>query len=106
MALVWLSLAVAVVTTIASLVFATRRGLESFRTLKRLGRAVSEAAARVEATAARIEEHLANAAESGTKLDAELEQLRRSRAQLNVLTSAIDEVRDSFGRVTEVYPRK
>ena len=85
MALVWLSLAVAVVATIASLVFATRRGLESFRTVKRLGRAVSESAARIEATAARIEEHLANAGESGARLD---------------------EVRDSVGRVTAVYPRK
>jgi hypothetical protein len=67
---------------------------------------VSDGVARIEASSARIEEHLSRAAESGMRLDAELAQLRRSRAELNVLTSAIDDVRASVGRVTAVYPRK
>ena len=46
------------------------------------------------------------AAESGARLEIELAQLRRSRARLNVLMSAIDEVRDSIGRVTAVYPQQ
>jgi hypothetical protein len=106
MPLLWLSLAVSVVATTASAVHATRRGLETFRAVKSLGRDASDGLARIEASAARIEEHLAAAAESGSRLDAELAQLRRSRAQLNVLRSAIDEARDSLGRVTAVYPRK
>ena len=106
MAVIWLSLAVAIVAAIASAVFATRRGLESFRAFKRIGGSVSAGTVRIEASAAQIEEHLRRAAESGEQLDAELTQLRHSRAQLNVLTSAMDDVRDAVGRVTSVYPRK
>lgn len=106
MAFIWLSLAVAVVATFVSAVFVTRRGLESFRAFKRLGRSVADGTGRIDASTAQIEDHLRRAAESGEQLDAELAQLRRSRAQLNVLTSALDDVRDAVGRVTSVYPRK
>jgi hypothetical protein len=106
MPLLWLSLAVAVAATIASVTFATLRGLEAFRDFKRLGSSLAEGTARIEASAARIEGHLARAAESGSRLDTELAQLRRSKAQLNVLRSALDDVRASVGRVTAVYPRK
>jgi hypothetical protein len=104
--LVWLALAVALVATVGAATFAVLRGLEAFRAVKRLGRSVSEGIARIEASTARIEEHLTRASESGSRLDASLGRLRRSRAELNVLTSAIDDVRDSAGRVTAVYPRK
>jgi hypothetical protein len=106
MPLYWLALAVAIVAIIASSIYVTRKGLEAFRGVKRLGAAVTTEVERIEQVSGEIERHLALAAESGSKLDAKLEQLRRSRARLNVLTSAIDEVRDSVGRVTAVYPRK
>ena len=106
MPLVWLSLAVAVVVTIVSAISTTRRALETFRAFKSLGRATSDGLERIEVSAARIESHLALAAESSARLDAELAQLRRSRAQLNVLRSAIDDVRNSVDRVISVYPRK
>ena len=99
MPLFWLSLAVAILAIVTSTVYATRKGLEAFRAFKVLGRNVTS---EIE----RIEQHLALAAQSGERLDAELAQLRRSRARLNVLTSAIDDVRASIGRVTAVYPRK
>jgi hypothetical protein len=104
--LLWLSLAVAIVATIAAVVFAVRRGLEAFRAAKALSRTAAGELARIEESSARIEAHLALAAESGTRLDASLVRLRRSNAQLNVLRSAIDDVRDSVGRWTSVYPRK
>lgn len=104
--LFWLALAVAVAAIAGSVTFAVLRALEAFRTLKRLGRSVSAGTARIEASAAQIEQHLARASESGARLDASLGRLRRSRAELNVLTSAIDDVRASLGRVTSVYPRK
>ena len=44
---------------------------------------------RVTATTAQIERHLELAAESGSQLEASLARLRTSRAQLNVLTSAL-----------------
>jgi hypothetical protein len=106
MSLVWLSLAVALVAVIASSVSLTLRGLEAFRAFKALGRNVSTGVERIEQASGEIEKHLALATESGTRLDAELAQLRRSRARLNVLTSAIEDVRASFGQLAAVYPRK
>ena len=58
------------------------------------------------ATTAQIERHLELAAESGSRLEASLARLRRSRAQLAVLTTAIAEVRASIDRVTAFVPRK
>ena len=106
MSLFWLALAVAIVAVIASSIYVTLKGLEAFRGAKRLNGEVADGLERIERASAEIERHLTLAAESGERLEAELAQLRRSRARLNVLTSAIDEVRDSFGRVTAVYPRK
>jgi septal ring factor EnvC (AmiA/AmiB activator) len=106
MPLFWLALAVAVVAVVASSIYVTKKGLEAFRGAKRLSGAASTELERIEQASAQIEEHLNRAAESGSKLEAELERLRRSRAQLNVLRSAIDDVRASIGRVTAVYPRK
>jgi hypothetical protein len=106
MPLYWLALAVAVVVVIVSAIYTTRRGLEAFRAIKILGSTVSSEVERIEQASGQIERHLALAAESGARLDAELAQLRRSRARLNVLTSAIDDVKDSWWRLTAVYPRK
>jgi hypothetical protein len=106
MPLFWLALAVALVSVVASAVYLTLKGLEAFRAFKQLGRSVAEGTERIERTTGEIERHLTLASESGTRLEAELADLRRSRARLNVLTSAIADVRASVGRVTAVYPRK
>ena len=106
MPLFWLAIAIALVAVIASALYLTRKGLEAFRAFKTLSRSVTGEIERIERASGEIERHLALAAESGSRLDAELAQLRRSRARLNVLTSAIDDVRASVGRVTSVYPRK
>ena len=106
MPLYWLALAVSVVVVIASALYTTLKGVESFRAFKALGGRVSSELERIELATGQIERHLVLAAESGARLDAELAELRRSRAQLNVLTSAIDDVRASWGRLTAVYPRK
>ncbi len=106
MPLFWLALAVAVVSTIASSIYVTLKGLEAFRAFKALSRNVSGGLERIEQTTGQIERRLSLAAESGTRLESELGQLRRSRARLDVLTSALADVRASVGRVTSVYPRK
>ena len=106
MSVFWLSLAVALVAVIASSVFLTLRGLEAFRAFKAAGGNIGTGVERIEQASGEIEKHLTLAAESGTRLDAELAQLRRSRARLNVLTSAMEDVRASFGRAAAVYPRK
>ena len=106
MPLFWLALAVAIVAVIASAIYVTLKGREAFRGAKKLNGEVADGLERIERASGEIERHLTLAAESGERLEAELAQLRRSRARLTVLTSAIDEVRDSIGRVTAVYPRK
>jgi hypothetical protein len=102
----WLALIIALVLTVASAIFVTLRGLEAFRAFKRLSKAAGSELERIAAASAEIERHLALAAESGTKLEASLARLRASRARLNVLTSAIADVRETVGRVTGVMPRK
>ena len=106
MPLYWLALAVAVAVLVVSAVYATRKGLAFYRAFKALGGTVTSEIERIEQTSGQIERHLALAAESGTRLDAQLAQLRSSRARLNVLTSAIEDVKASWGRLTAVYPRK
>lgn len=106
MPLFWPALAVAIVSIVASAIYLTLKGLEAFRAFKRLGGAVTGEIERIERASGQVERHLSLAAESGTRLDSELSQLRRSRARLNVLTSAIADVRAAVGRVTAVYPRK
>lgn len=104
--LFWLALTVALLLVAASAVYATLRGLAALRDFKRLGRDVGRGLERIARATGRIEGHLALAAESGTRLDASLTRLRSSRARLNVLTSALADVRASVGRVTAVYPKK
>jgi hypothetical protein len=103
--LFWLALAISVVLTIASLIYVTLNALEAFRAFKAVGRSVTAGLDHVTATAAQIERHLELAAESGTQLDASLTRLRTSSAQLNVLTSALSDVRESIDRVTAFVPR-
>lgn len=106
MPLFWLSLAVAIVSVVASAIYSTLKGLEAFRAYKRLMRSVTDGLDRIERASGEIEGHLRLASESGGRLESELARLSRSRARLNVLLSAIADVRASVGRVTAVYPRK
>ena len=106
MPLYWLTLAVAIAVIVASAIYLTLKGLEAFRLAKALGGAVTLEVERIEIASGQIERQLVLAAESGARLDTELAQLRRSRARLNVLTSALDDVRASVRRLTAVYPRK
>ena len=106
MPIFWLALIIALVLTIASAIFLTLRGLEAFRAFKRFSRVVGAELERVATASGEAERHLALAAKSGTQLEASLARLRSSRARLNVLTSAIADVRAAVGRVTGVVPRK
>ena len=106
MPIFWLALIFALVLTVSAAVYSTLKGLEAFRAFKRLGRAMGSELDRITAATDEIERHLALAAESGTKLEASLTRLRASRARLNVLTSALADVRAAVGRITAVVPRK
>ena len=106
MALFWSALGIALVLTVASVIYVTLRGLEAFRAFKELSRRLGGELDRIATASGEVERHLALAAESGTQLEASLTRLRASRARLNVLTSALADVRAAVGRVTAVYPRK
>lgn len=106
MPIFWVALIVALVLTVASAIYLTLQGLEAFRAFKRLGRDVGSELDRITTASGEIERHLALATESGTQLEASLARLRSSRARLNVLTSALADVRAAVGRVTGVVPRK
>jgi hypothetical protein len=104
--LFWLALTVALLLLAGSVLYITVTGLAVFRDFKRLSRELGRGLERISTETGRIEGHLALAAESGTRLDASLTRLRASRARLNVLTSALADVRAAVGRVTSVYPKK
>lgn len=106
MSLVWLSLAVALILTIASAVYLTVKGLEAFRAFKQVGRRAGRELERISAVAAEIEQRVAAGEARTARLDASLTRLRSSRAELNVLTSALADVRASVARLTAVVPRK
>jgi hypothetical protein len=102
----WLALAVAFTLTVASLVYLTLKAVEAFRAFRSASRSMSSGLEHVAVTSGEIERHLQLAAESGTRLEASLARLSTSRAQLNVLTSALQDVRATVDRVTGVVPRK
>jgi hypothetical protein len=104
--LFWLTLAFAIVVVVTSVAYAVVKGLEAYRTAKRLLSTAGEDLDRITRASAEIELHLQAAATSGTRLDASLTRLSTSRARLNVLTSALADVRAAVGRVTSVVPRK
>ena len=106
MPIFWIALIAALFLTVASAIYVTKQGLEAFRAVKRLGRGVGSELDRITTASGEIERHLALAAESGTQLEASLARLRSSRARLNVLTSALADVRAAMGRITAVVPRK
>ena len=106
MPIFWLALIIALVLTVASAIYLTLQGLEAFRAFKRLGRNLGGELEKITTASGEIERHLALAAESGTQLEASLARLRSSRARLNVLTSAVADVRAAVGRVTGLVPRK
>lgn len=104
--LFWLALALALLVTVAAIVYAVLKGLELYRAAKVLLRATGEELARLERSSGQIERHLQAAATSGTSLSASLTRLQASRSRLAVLTSAVADVRASVGRITGVVPRK
>jgi len=106
MSLVWLSLTLAVILPIASAAYLTVKGLDSFRAAKQVSRRAGRELERISAVTAEIEERVAATEARSARLDASLARLRRSRAELDVLTTALAEVRASVQSVTSLVPRK
>ncbi len=99
---VWTGLAIALLAVALGALRVAREALGAFRSYGRLRR---ETGAALDALVSSTE-RLAEQPDAAAKLEPALARLARSRAQLSVLLAAVDEVRDSVGRVTAFVPRK
>jgi hypothetical protein len=87
---VLLAFLVALVVSLAALVFAVVCGIGLYRQSKHTGRAVSGPLAAFEAKTAEIDRHLDAFDRSSKDLEAALARLDRSRAQLQVLRNSVE----------------
>ena len=99
---VWIGLAVAVAVVGFGAYRAVRELVGALRAL----RALQSGTLGALESLARSADQLGGHPDATGKLGPALAGFNRSRAQLSVLLAAVDEVRDSVGRVTSVYPRK
>ncbi len=102
----WIALFVLLLSLTAGSVYLFLRALKLWRTLKIFGSALDGVVRELTGSLERLSGS-AEAFGSGTpKLQASLERLRHSLARGAVLRAAVDDVRDAFGRLAAVYPRK
>ncbi len=85
--------------------FLAVRALQGWRTWKRARRHLAKSLAALAASADRTGEIVERISDQ-RELEGSLARLQLAVRQLNVLRAAVDEVSDSAGRVTAVYPRK
>ncbi len=101
--MVWLALVLGVAAAAGGLAFAIVRGVRLWRTFRSFmgasGRALDELGRTLEALATHEPADFDRATAS-------FERLRRSRAQLNVLTNAVARVRGQASGALALYPRK
>jgi septal ring factor EnvC (AmiA/AmiB activator) len=84
------SFLVGLAAVIAAAVFCVMRAVQLWRQAKTTGSALGEEAARFEERSARTERVLSEAESASKELEAALERLRRSRAELQVLLDAVE----------------
>ena len=89
----------------AAAAFVAVRALRGWRTLKRARRQLAKSLAGLAETADHTGEIVERISDQ-RELEGSLARLRVATRQLNVLRAAVDEVTDSLGRVSAVYPRK
>ena len=99
------ALAVASVAVVGTAAYLGVRVLQGLRRLKRFRRHLAKELLRLADLGDATTQKLEHAADT-RRLEESLAELRVSLARLAVLRSAIDEVRDTVGRVAWVVPRK
>ena len=87
------SFLVGLALSVAAIAFCALRGLRLWRQLKTTGGALGTEVAKFEERSARTERVLAESERSNEELQAALERLRRSRAQLSVLTGSLEQAK-------------
>jgi len=103
---VWIALAffLLCLTGGAVLVFLRVRAL--FKDLRAFSPALQGAVSPLDASLDRLDAGMQSSRSAKPRLDTSVDRLRRSLAQVAVLRAAVDDVREAFGRLTAVYPRK
>ncbi len=100
----WLSVAILLIATLAGLAFAVVRGLQFWRDFKRSSKTVGAELDRINAVSASIERHSAAAATAAGRLQSAAERLAVSRAQLNTQLAAVRHARAQVRRVFWFVP--
>lgn len=90
---------------LAAAAFLVVRALQGWRMLKRARRHLAKSLAALATSAERTGDIVEQISDQ-RELEGSLARLRVATRQLNVLRAAVDDVRDSVGRVAAVYPRK
>jgi cell shape-determining protein MreC len=103
--LVWIALVVLFALTVGSVhVFLRLRRF--WRTFQTFGSALDGTLRELTASLDRLARNTDSFASSTPRLEASLAKLQRSLARAAVLRAAAQDVQDSLGRLTAVYPRK
>ena len=94
-----------ILAVLAAAISLAVRALRGWRTLKRARRHLAKSLAALASSADHTGEIVERISDQ-RELEGSLARLRIAVRQLDVLRAAVDEVSDSAGRVTAVYPRK
>ena len=103
---VWIALVVLVVVTTAAAFHLFLRVRQLWRTFKGVVRAAETTLQELTDSLDRLQRHAEAFGGGSPRLEASRARLGRSLSQAAVLQAAVRDARDSFGRLTAVYPRK
>jgi hypothetical protein len=104
--LVWIGLFVLLLALTAGAVHVFLRARSFWRTFKSFSPAMDGTVRQLTISTDRLDASVDAFGAAAPRLDASLERLRGSLARAAVLSAAVQDVRDSFGRLTAFYPRK
>jgi septal ring factor EnvC (AmiA/AmiB activator) len=99
----WIAFAVWVALVTVSLVFASVRGYQLYKQVKRTGATINPEVERIAATSERIQIHLERAERSQHRLDEALARLAAARAQLDLQIAAVDEAKRAINTIFPVF---
>jgi cell shape-determining protein MreC len=104
--LVWIALFVLLFALTVGSVHVFLRFRRFWRTFQSFGSALAGTLRDLTGSVDRLGRNMASFASSTPRLEASLAKLQHSLARVAVLRAAVQDVQDSLGRLTAVYPRK
>jgi len=104
--LVWIPLALLLLALTAGSVYVFLRVRTFLRTAKIVGTQLDGTLRDLTASADRLSANMEEFNAAVPRLEASIERLERSLARVAVLQAAVQDARESLGRLTAVYPRK